>query len=708
MPLTALSPVVPPAAIPDIPERRRCFTEAQRRTARAAIACVLDGAPAADETREEVSELFEDRVARMPAWQRRELGLALTLFGSRAASLGTVGALGGFASLSPAVRARMFDRWGTARIPALRTVHQALRRLSLAIHYGLPETHAAINYAGPLHTRAPHVPWEGPAPVRADDTDGPVQRSGVLATPSFSRPSRVVIGAELPNVTTLTADAVIIGTGAGGAVAAERLSAAGLDVVMLEEGGWYRGADFTEREVEMTERLYADGGLRATDDLSLLMLQGRSVGGSTTINWLFMLRTPDFVLDEWAAEHGWDGMSAAAMEPVFERIEAEVHARRVPDDAHSANNALLLAGARALGWEARGGAINAKGCVRSGFCGYGCRYDAKQGTLQTYVPRALEHGARLYADVRADRIDLLERDTGAGRPPRKRVHATVIDRHDGRARGSLTIDAPVVISAGGAVGTPALLQRSGFGGGGVGQFLRVHPTTAVIGFYDRPILASTGMPLSTVCTEFLRTPESDYGFWLECPPLHPSLGSVAASGFGRSHAALMRRFREMGVFIALTRDGAERSTSSGSVTVGRNGRTHLRYRLTAADARTVQRSIAAAGELHLAAGATDVQSLHTRPMMMRSTSDLDAVRRASVAPNDVGLFTAHVNGTCRIGSDPRTSGATPDGERHGVRGLYICDGSLLPTGVGVNPQATIMAVSSVLAERIADRWRAGR
>jgi choline dehydrogenase-like flavoprotein len=164
----------------------------------------------------------------------------------------------------------------------------------------------------------------------------------------------------------------------------------------------------------------------------------------------------------------------------------------------------------------------------------------------------------------------------------------------------------------------------------------------------------------------------------------------------------------MGAFIALTRDGAERKVSSGGVHVARNGRTRLHYRLTPTDAATVRRSMAAAARLHLANGAVDVQTLHTRPLQLRAERDLAAIAHASVAPNDVGLFSAHVNGTCRIGTDPRISGATPDGERHGVRGLYICDGSLLPTGVGVNPQETIMAVSSVLADRIADRWRAGR
>jgi choline dehydrogenase-like flavoprotein len=674
------------------------------------VECVLEGAPAAERTLDDVVALFDDRIARMPPWQRTELRLAIDLIGSRAAALVTIARPTPFAALDAASRTRVFARWGESRIPQLRTAHQALRRLTLAIHYGLPASHAAIGYGGPFHLRGAQHPWEGPAadvPGGPRD-DEPIQRGGPLVTPATPRPRGVTIGSDVTTDLALTADAVVIGTGAGGAVAAARLAEAGLDVVMLEEGGWYRGADFTEREVEMTERLYADGGLRSTDDLSVVMLQGRSVGGSTTVNWLIMLRTPDWVLDEWATHHGLEGMRAHDLAPEFDRIEQEVHARLVPDDAHSANNRLILDGARALGWAARAGAINARGCVRSGFCGYGCRYDAKQGMLQTYVPRAVAAGARLFADVRADTIELRERDTGQGRAPRKRVHASVLDRATGRVLRRVHVDAPLVIAAGGAVGTPALLQRSGMGGGGVGEWLRLHPTTAVIGFYDHTIQANTGIPLTTLCTEFLRTPTSDYGFWLECPPLHPSLGSVAAPGFGRAHAALLARFPQMGAFIALTRDGAERTVSSGRVRVARNGRTHLSYRLTPTDAATVRRSMAAAAELHLANGARDVQTLHTRPIVVSSTRDLAAIATASVAPNDVGLFSAHVNGTCRIGTDPATSGTTPDGERHGVRGLYVADGSLLPSGVGVNPQETIMALSSVIAGRIVERWRADR
>jgi choline dehydrogenase-like flavoprotein len=689
----------------------RVLTPAERRTLAALARCILDGAPAADTTHDEVVDRLDDRIARIPPGRRRELRLALGLLGSRWLVGATIGRPVPFAALDADRAARCFAAWGTSRLPLLRTAHQAFRRLALAVYYALPPSWQAIGYGGPFHERAPRHDWEGPAAPRegvAPDSE-PIARGRELPAPRFvPRPAGVTVGQELQGDLALTADAVVIGTGAGGAVAAARLAEAGLEVVVLEEGGWYQGADFTERELEMTERLYADGGLRATDDLSLLMLQGRAVGGSTTVNWLIMLRTPDWVLDEWTREHGAEGCTPAELAPVFDRIEREVHARLVPDDAHSPNNRLILDGARALGWQATAGKINATGCVRAGFCGLGCRYDAKQGTLQTYVPRALAAGARLYADVAAERIERRERDTGQGRPPLKRVHARVLDRATGAPRQALTVDAPLVIVAGGAVGTPVLLERSGLGGGGVGQWLRLHPTTGVLGLYDRPIMAGTGMPLTTVCTEFLRTPTSDYGFWIECPPLLPALGSVAAPGFGRAHAQLMEAYPRMGAFITLTRDGAERRVSSGRVALSRSGRVRLDYRLTPTDADTVRRSLAAAARLHLAQGATGVRTLHTRERVLRTEADLARLATASMAPNDIGLFSAHVNGTCRLGTDPATSGTTPAGERHGVRGLYVADGSLLPTALGVNPQATIMALASVVAGRIAATWPGSR
>jgi choline dehydrogenase-like flavoprotein len=612
--------------------------------------------------------------------------------------------------MQPARQDAWLRGWETSRIPARRTIFQALRRLVLSTFYADPASYAGIGYRGPLHDRTPALPWEGPAPgVTADDE--PIARAEpriIRISPPFETEAGdgwmrgMTEGARLGGDTVVRADVCVVGTGAGGAVAAARLAEAGLDVVILEEGGWWRGEDFTEEEAPMTQRLYAEAGARATDDVSVPMLQGRAVGGGTLVNWMIMLRTRGHVLDEWAAEHGTEGMTAADLAPVFDRIEAETHTRTMPEDAHNPPNRALLDGARALGWSASAARINARGCVRSGFCGLGCRYDAKQGTAAVHIPMALAAGARLLTDVRADRVEVAGR---GGHAPLKRVHGTVLDRATGREAGRVTVEAPVVVLAAGAVGTPAILQRSGMGGGGVGRFLRLHPTTLVGGMYDREMYGGAGVPLSSVCDEFVGE-NGGYGFWIECPPMYPAISAAALPGFGERHRRVMEGSSTMAPFIVLVRDGADRRVSNGGVTVDRRGRVHIRYRLGPAERERIRRGIKAAAQVHFAAGAREVLTLHAAKTVLLSAADVGVIDRRPCGPNQLGVLSAHVNGTCRIGTDPRTSGCTPSGERHGVPGLYVADGSLLPTAPGVNPQETIMALATVIAGRIAERHAA--
>jgi len=666
---------------------------------------ILQGAPAAHESTETLVARCDARITALPAHKHRELETAIDVLSGRIGVCLAIGRATPFARLTDADQTRCLTSWGNSPIPQLRSAFQALRRLVLAVHYAQPDVAKAMGYAGPLHVRGPQRAWEGPLPGNNSDSE-PVRRGLVVLPHAIAAeplPPNITTAATIERDIHRTADAVVIGTGAGGAVAAAHLAEAGYDVVMLEEGGYFTRAEFNEDEAALTEMLYAEGALRATDDLSVALVQGSTVGGSTTVNWMIMLRTPPYVLEQWARESGVYGMSPSEMEPVFERIEGNVHARHVPDDAHSPNNRLILDGASSLGWHATSNRINADNCVRCGYCGVGCRHDAKQSTLLTYVPRALAADASLYANAHVTRIETRERDGGSGTPPLKRVHAVVRDARAGTTARALTIDAPLVVVAGGAIGTPTLLQRSGFGGGGVGSWLRLHPTTAIMGRYDRDIVSSSGISMSTTLDEFLRWNGTDYGFWIQCPPMHPSFAAAAMPGFGAAHAEQMHAFNRTGVLVGLTRDGAEIAHSSGTVSTDRRGRSLVRYRLSNADQLRVRASIIAGARLHLANGASAVHTLHSKSIPIRSERDLAQLDAASLAPNRIGLFSAHVNGTCRMGTNPAESGATPDGERHGVRGLYISDGSLLPTALGVNPQETIMAVTTVLAERMATR-----
>ncbi|MDZ7631571.1 MAG: GMC family oxidoreductase N-terminal domain-containing protein [Gemmatimonadaceae bacterium] len=691
--------IASPLAVP-LP-LRRVLRDDERRTLQAAVRRIVPDAPT------DLAARVEDRIARLAPHKIGEVQSGLRLFGGAPAALVSVRRPSAFHALPAALQDRMLQAWCESPLGEARTLYQLLRRLTLVTHYADPRSHAAIGYRGALHTRTAAVPWEGPAPARTVDDEEPVLRSPQVAPLVVARPlpDGVITAATFRDGAVITADAIVIGSGAGGAVAAARLAEAGKQVVILEAGEFIPSDEFTELEGPMTERLYAECGLRATDDLAVSMLQGATVGGGTTVNWMIMLRTPPHVLQEWTTRFGLDGMDAAAMAPVFDRIEHDVHARRVPDDAHSRNNRLLLDGAAALGWRAESALINARGCVRAGFCGQGCRYDAKQGTQQTYLPRALARGARLYANTHASRIEMLQRPGGAPNAmPTKRVTATIRAPHATEPARTLTLEAPVVIVSAGAVETPLLLQRSGMGGGGVGKYLRLHPTTAVIGIHDREVYGAAGIPLTVMSDEFIRSDANGYGFWLECPPLHPSIGSAAISGFGEAHARMMRQFPYLASTIALTRDGSAMDQSSGSVLLDRNGNARIRYALSHADAANVTRSIEAAARLQLAAGAREVHTLHSTPVVVTREADLAQIRTRSVEANRATLFSAHVNGTARIGTDPDTSGVTPEGERHGVRGVYVFDGSMLPTGVGVNPQETIMAMSTVLTERLLTRW----
>jgi len=669
-----------------------------------------DGAQTAD-----LVARIEAHLALAPPERVRDLELALTVLGSRAAALLLSGMAAPFPRLSAERQDRMLARWSTSRVGVARSVYQGVRRLVLAVYYSQPESYADIGYLGPLHERALAFAWEGPAPAATTpNADEPVARGarerGVPAA-AATAVSRELATQRHPATSTprLTADVVVIGSGAGGAVAAARLAEAGRDVLLLEEGNLVTPAELNEREGDMTARLYAERGMRATDDLSVVMFQGAAVGGGTLVNWMITFRAPDFVLDEWSRRFGIGGFSPADMASTFERVEREIHATPVPEDAHSPANRILLDGARRLGWRATTGSINARGCIRAGFCGQGCRYGAKQSVDRVYLPPAIARGARLLADVRVERIDVVERDgasstaaRGARRTaaPLKRVHATVVDRLTRKPVGSLVAEAPVVVLAAGAVGTPVILQRSGLGGGGVGQYLRLHPTTAIVGEHSDDVYAAAGIPQSAVCDEFIRRDDHGYGFWIECAPIHPALASLAVSGIGTEHRDLMRRFRRTANLIVLVRDGSDLDASNGSVTVSRRGRPRIAYRVGPRDRANLVAGVQASAKILLAAGVRGVRTLHTRGGEVRDDRDVAALSDRAWGPHDLTLFSAHVNGTCRLGSDPRASGVDATGQRHGVRGLYVADGSLLPTGLGVNPQATIMALSTLIMDRM--------
>jgi choline dehydrogenase-like flavoprotein len=457
-----------------------------------------------------------------------------------------------------------------------------------------------------------------------------------------ARPSRVI-----------TADVCVIGSGAGGAVVAAELAESGMDVVVLEEGPPRDVAQATARPRDTLPRLYRDGGQVATLGRPPLMLPlGRGTGGTTFVNSGTCFRTPPAVLDRWAREHGID-----LADRHFERVEEALGVHEVSPALAGRNAAIIRRGAERLGWS--GGYLrrNARGCRGSGVCAFGCPTGAKQHVGEVYLPRATAAGARVLTGVRAERILV--------------AHGRAV----GVAAHGADVRAPAVVVAAGAVHTPLLLARSGLGGPALGRHLTVHPATAVWGLFDEEVDMSRGVPQSYYVDEF-----EDDGFVFEGIAGPPDYLALAFPFAGDRLRELMLDHRHVAQCGLMVRDRSRGRV--GSVL----GRPLVRYDLCDADVRTFRTGLQRLAELLLAAGAREVI--------------LPVADPARATARDLKLMAFHPLGTARAHRDPRHGVVDEQLRVHGVEGVHVADGSAVPGPLGVNPQITIMALATRLAERL--------
>jgi choline dehydrogenase-like flavoprotein len=502
-------------------------------------------------------------------------------------------------------------------------------------------------------------------------------------------------GRDLGGDLSLEVDAVVIGTGAGGAVALRELARAGLDAVALEEGAWLTPRDFDQREDHMLPRLFQDMGGRSTEDLAIRVLQGRGVGGSTVHNTNLCKRTPDAILDLWARKYGVAGASVADMAPAFQAIERDLSVTEMTGALRNASNEVLRTGCAALGW--KGGALkhNRVGCQQSGYCELGCTYDAKENALKVLLPQAVDAGARVYSDVEA--IGLLHDGRqvtgvrGTARGP------------DGEDRHAVQVRARVVVLAASAVGSAALARRSDLPDphAQLGRGLRLHPGAFVAGRFDRTIEGWRGIPQSYECTEHLSFEEgSDRRVWIVPAFAHPVGAAASITGFGAAHMASMRAYPNLSVLTAMVHD-----ETSGEVLAGDDGRPVLRYTMSESDRIQLARGLAACARLLLAAGAREVTIPAIPSRRVTCVAELEALDLSFVRPHAVPLTAVHPMGTMRLGEDPRTSVVSSTGEHHQLRGLFVADGSLFPTSLGGPPQISIYAFALHLAPHMIARAR---
>jgi choline dehydrogenase-like flavoprotein len=507
----------------------------------------------------------------------------------------------------------------------------------------------------------------------------------------------IVRGRDLEQDLVLHVDAVVVGTGAGGSMTLRELARAGLDVVALEEGAFLGPSDFDQREDDMLPLLFQDAGGRATEDMAIRVLQGKGVGGSTVHNTNLCKRTPDAILDLWARRYGVVGAAPDKMRSAFESVERDLSVTEIDGAFRNANNDALKRGCDALGW--RGGPLkhNRVGCQKSGFCELGCSYDAKQNAVKVLVPQAVAAGARVVSDVHVARV-MHEAGHAAG------VYGVAHDAA-GRPTARVEVWAPIVVLAASAVGSAALARRSAVPDphAQIGRGLRLHPGAVAAGRFGGLIAGWRGVPQSYECTEHLSHEEgSNKRVWIVPAFAHPVGAAATLPGFGAAHMSAMREYANLAVLTAMVHD-----ETSGEVDVDDDGRPVIRYVMTEPDRQQLAAGLAAAARLLLAAGARDVTIPAIPPLRVAKASELDAVDLTVLRPHSVPLTAVHPMGTMRMGEDPASSVVRSTGEHHHLRGLFVADGSLFPTSIGVPPQISIYAFALHLSAHIVETARRG-
>src|SRR3954468_9784769 len=647
---------------------------------RAALTSICDtfapggnGLPSASE--HGVVDAIEEAIASNPRpAERKQVAQLMGLWDTRVLTAIGGGGFARFSSLSQDKREDVLRSWRDSRAIQRRAVFQALRRGALLMYLMKP---------GPDGRTSPI--WD---------------HAGFGGLPErFAEPAEPAVSPTVPDRDMqLDCDVVVVGSGSGGGAAAAALADAGLDVIVLEAGEYVPENELVPGEYEGYGRLYLNGGAMASDDAGTGLLAGSTLGGGTTVNYTTAYRTPDHVREEWARA----GATAVATED-YDRAMGAVFERLGVNDEHtwpSRRDEFLQQAAQDLGWSSVRVQRNAHGCPRGGeacaTCGFGCPYGGKQSTARTWLADAEQRGARILVRARAQKVIV---EGGAARG----VEAVT---WEGR---KVTVRSRAVVSAVGALHTPALLKRFGLSNEHIGKHLHVQPAAVVWGVLDREVRPWEGVMQAIHVDHFTDLDGRGYGVRHQTAPVHPGFFGSWAPWDGAAHYRTLLEALSHTAAVGFT----VRDQTDGEVRVGRDGEPVIRYRLSEADVRHARRGMEAAAELLEAMGAQKIFSSHARYVGYAPGRDGDRTRfvrdmdAAGWGPGQLHLNGFHLLSSCRMGGSSATSACGPEGETWEVRDLVVCDGSAFPTASGVNPNMSIQALSRLNAQRLAARLGAG-
>ena len=528
----------------------------------------------------------------------------------------------GFASLPREERERVLLVWCDSDDVMQRAAFQALRKLTMVMYYT--------------------VPWQGEGKNPIDEAIGYPGPHGKLA----DAPKKTIEPLAITEDTELDCDVVVVGSGAGGGVAAAVLAQSGLDVVVVEAGGYFSEEDFDGAELDGYVRLYLGGGGVPTPDQSMGLLAGFCLGGGTTVNYTWCFRPPEHVREDWRDRFGLEDWRGKDFDDSLDAVWDRLHVNS-ENSMPSLRDERFREGLAKLGWDSQVMQRNAVGCREDicGQCHYGCPIGAKQSTLKTWLQDAYDAGARIVVNAPVEKV-LIEGGEAKG------VEATTADGH------KLTVRARAVAAAAGAINTPALLVRSGLDNPNVGKNLMIHPVLLVWAMFEEEVLPWTGVFGSTFCDEFLDMGEG-YGVKYMHASAHPSDLAVFAPWRGASeHAELMQSLRYTGGFGVL-----QRARDAGEVVVGKDGLPAPVWNLSDFDRDVMRKGLDGMSQILEAGGARRMYTSHAgwvsydpgnggREQMLKAADDY------GWGPAQVTLGSFHLMGTAHMGADRRGRSAT--------------------------------------------------
>jgi len=489
-------------------------------------------------------------------------------------------------------------------------------------------------------------------------------------------------------------DVCVIGSGAAGAILTKKLTEAGRNVVLLEKGGYFEGEDMNQRDEDMMPLLWKNGGLNFTDDLRIAIAQGSCLGGSTVINDAVCFPIPDITRKQWKAsgveisDNEWD--------TAVQEVSKEIHVAKVRDDELNRNSLMLKQGCELLGYtKHHANSRNCMNCMQCGLCHLGCHYETKQDMRVTYIHKALndsESSIRIYCNCAAGKINYSDGLVDS-------VEGEFQDR-DGNMVHKITVNAKVVMIAAGSIASSYLLLNNSIATDRAGVGLALHPAPFIIGDFPYQIKANQGIPMAYTLHQFgVTNGVEEGGFLIEGIFVPPLQFALLIAGSGVQHD-LMERYDHFAMAGVLVRDDPK-----GSITLTDQGFPRVAYTLSPRDLDNISKGAEIIAKMWFKLGATRVVTSHMNKAILGSEEEIpELVNAIKNDPQSLLLGSAHPQGGNRMGSDQATCVVDSNCKVYGFKNLFVCDASVFPTAVGVNPQLTVMSLATITANRLNSNW----